>query len=114
MILEKNIPFEDYIKFLWEIDIAIFDFDRPCALGTLRILLLMGKKVFLPSGTPYYEYLVSQGLPICDTNLIPSMSYEEFVEPVEYPNKNWIYSYLNNDLVMQNWEKMFNHFKEKR
>lgn len=29
VILEKNIPFEQYLKVLWTVDVAVFDFDRP-------------------------------------------------------------------------------------
>ena len=106
-ILMKNIPFDRYLQLLWSIDIAVFDFDRPCGLGTLRILLLMEKKIFLPAGSPYYDFLVSQGLPICDTNQIPNMTFEEFAAPVVYKNKDWVYSYMNNDAVMEHWDAMF-------
>lgn len=106
------IPFEEYLQLLWDIDIAVFDFDRPCGLGTLRILLLMEKKVFLPSGTPYYDYLVSKGLPIYDTKKIPEMSYEEFKEPPVYSDKSWVYDYMNNDSVMDNWLYMFEELEK--
>ena len=111
-ILRENIPFDKYLGVLWNIDIAVFDFDRPCGLGTLRILLLMGKKIFLPANTPYYDFLISKGLPICDTNQIPEMTYEEFIEPVEYTNYEWVYEYMNNDDVMENWNNMFRQLKE--
>lgn len=113
-VLLKNIPFDNYMDFLWNIDIVVFDFDRPCGLGTLRILLLMEKKIFLPAGTPYYEFLRAQGLPIYDTNRISEMSYEEFVEPPVYTTKEWVYSYMNNDSVIQNWLDMFAELKAKK
>ncbi len=112
VILEKNIPFEQYLKVLWTVDVAVFDFDRPCGLGTLRILLLMGKKIYLPSGSPYYEFLRSQGLPVCDTRRIPEMTFEEFMAPVEYTNYDWLYSYLNNGDVMDNWDHMFREIEK--
>ncbi len=106
-IMNKNLPFDRYLDLLWNIDIVIFDFDRPCGLGTLRILLLMEKKIFLPSGSPYYDFLISKGLPICDTNKIPDMTYEEFIEPVVYNDLSWVKEYMNNDAVIENWNKMF-------
>jgi hypothetical protein len=106
-ILYKNMDFQRYIRFLWKIDIAVFDFDRPCGLGTLRILLLMEKKIFLPSGTPYYNFLISQGLPICDTNKISEMTFEEFIKPVKYTTNKWVLSYMNNDEVIKEWSHMF-------
>lgn len=110
-VLRKNIPFDRYLELLWNIDIAVFDFDRPCGLGTLRILVLMEKKIFLPAGSPYYDYLVSQGLPICDTNKIPEMSYEEFIAPVTYTDQSWVYEYMNNDCVMDHWDEMFHELE---
>lgn len=113
-VIKKNIPFDSYIRFLWNIDVVVFDFDRPCGLGTLRILLLMGKKIFLPAGTPYYDFLVSKGLPIFDTNAIRRMSWEEFTAPPVYTTKEWVYSYMNNDDVIQHWLEMFETLKQQK
>lgn len=112
--IKKTIPFDSYLNFLWNIDIVVFDFDRPCGLGTLRILLLMEKKIFLPSGTPYYDFLISKGLPIYDTKKISQMSYEEFIEPPKYTTKEWVYTYMNNDCIIQNWLDMFDELKRRK
>lgn len=111
-IMEQNMPFENYLKLLWAIDVAVFDFDRPCGLGTLRILMLMGKKIFLPANTPYFEFLRSNGLAVYDTNLIPEMSFEEFTRMPEYTNKEWIYDYLNNDKIIEKWKFMFDEVEK--
>ena len=107
VIIEKNIPFDKYISVLWNIDIAVFDFDRPCGLGTLRILLLMEKKIFLPAGSPYYNFLKEKQLPVYDTNSIPYMTFEEFTSPPVYRNKEWVYEYLNNEKTVKYWDEMF-------
>lgn len=73
----------------------------------------MGKKIYLPSGSPYYEFLRSQGLPVCDTRRIPEMTFEEFMAPVEYTNYDWLYSYLNNGDVMDNWDRMFREIEKR-
>jgi len=111
-VLSRNMAFDEYLQLLWNIDIVVFDFDRPCGLGTLRILLLMEKKIFLPAGSPYYEFLISKGLPIYDTNKIPEMTYEEFIAPPKYTDLSWVHEYMNNDAVIQNWENMFAELKE--
>lgn len=113
-VILENIPFDRYIRFLWNVDIAVFDFDRPCGLGTLRIMLLMGKKIFIPAGTPYYNFLTAQGLPIYDTNRIPEMSYEEFIAPPEYTTKDWVLSYMNNDDIIRHWLDMFEEIKSEK
>lgn len=107
VIIGKNIPFERYISTLWNIDIAVFDFERPCALGTLRILLLMEKKIFIPAGTPLYNFLKEKRLPVFDTNSIPYMTYEEFISPPIYTNKDWVYEYLDNQKSIEYWNDMF-------
>ena len=61
----------------------------------------------------HYKYLISKGLPIYDTNKIPEMTFEEFTEPPVYDNKEWVYEYMNNDKVMENWAKMFDELKER-
>ena len=111
-VLLKSIPFDRYLSFLWNIDVVVFDFDRPSGLGTLRILLLMEKKVYIPAGTPYYDFLRSKGLPIYDTRRIPEMTFEEFMEPPVYTDKRWLLSYMNNRDVIQCWLDMFDSLKE--
>ena len=113
-VIKKAIDFNRYLGVLWNMDIVVFDFDRPCGLGTLRILLLMGKKIYLPAGSPYYNFLVSKGLPIFDTNKIPEMTFEEFVEPPVYTTKEWVYSYMNNDHVIQYWLDMFEEIEKNK
>lgn len=111
-VITKNIPFEQYVKYLWTVDIAVFDFDRPCGLGNIRILLYMGKKIFLPSNSEFYKFLKDQGLAIYDTNEIPNMTFEEFVKPPKQSDLSWIKDYLNNDSSMAKWQAMFDELEK--
>jgi hypothetical protein len=106
-IISQNIPFEEYIRYLWSIDIAVFDFDRPCGLGNIRILLYMGKKLFLPAESKFYKFLQSVGIKVFDTNMIPFMSFEEFVSPPKDNDLTWIKEYLNNENSISHWQTMF-------
>jgi len=45
--LTKFIPLEEYIKILWRVDIAIFAHKRQQAMGNIRLLLGLGKKVYI-------------------------------------------------------------------
>lgn len=109
VFLKKNLPFDKYVKFLWDIDIIIFDVNRPCGLGNLRILLYMGKKVYLPADNPYYKFFKEKGIQIFDTAKIPEMTFEEFIEPVKNQNLDWIKEYMNNEKCLDYWEDMFNY-----
>ncbi len=111
-VLNNTIEFKRYLQLLWRTDIAVFDLGRPCGLGTMRILILMGKKLFLPAHTPYYDFLVSNGVPIYDTNEIPNMTFEEFIAPPKYENFDWVNDYMNNAKVMEYWDKMFREVEQ--
>ncbi len=106
-IMRVGISFEDFVGVLWNTDIAVFDFDRPCGLGTIRMLLFMGKKVFIPSGNSFYDFFISKGVKVYDTNQIPYMTFEEFSKPVENTDLTWIEEYINNEKCIEHWLEMF-------
>lgn len=110
-IQTKGLPFEDYVKLLWKTDVAVFDFDRPCGLGNLRILLYMGKKVYLPAGNPFFDFFISHGVKVYDTNKIPEMTFEEFIAPPEDTDLTWIRDYSNNEHNIRKWLKMFDELE---
>ena len=111
-VMTKNIPFDEYVKLLWKVDIAVFDFDRPCGLGNMRILLYMGKKVFIPGDNDFYKFLTEKGIQVFDTNKIPEMTYEEFIAPPDNTNLEWIRDYMNNDSCIHRWMEMFDKLAE--
>jgi len=113
-IMTENMPFEEYVKFLWTVDIAVFDFDRPCGLGNIRILLYMGKKIFLPSGNKFYDFLNEKGIKVYDTKSIKDLSYNDFITPPVDNDLSWIKSYLNNDDAIAHWKKMFEELENER
>ncbi len=45
--ITEHVKFSEYLKFLSHIDIAVFGHDRQQAMGTIRTLLGMGKKVYM-------------------------------------------------------------------
>lgn len=69
---EKFIPlnsfmaFDDYLKFLENIDIAVFNHKRQQAMGNTINLLGMGKKIFMRTGLSHYDFLKSIGLSLHD------------------------------------------------
>lgn len=62
--LESFMPFSEYQKFLQSIDIAIFNHKEQQAMGNIFVLLALGKKVYLNTGTTHYDFLIQKGFKI--------------------------------------------------
>ncbi len=77
---EKIVPiteymsFDDYMKVLSSIDIAIFNHNRQQAMGNITTLIGLGKKVYLSKDIITWKYLTDIGIKIFDIkdfNLLP-------------------------------------------
>ena len=69
---------DDYIKFLAGIDVAILYCDRQQAMGTINLLLGLGKKVYLRRGTCMWNAYVELGFEIFDADSINQLSFTDF------------------------------------
>lgn len=59
-------PYEEYLKLLAQIDIAIFNHERQQAMGNITLLLGMGKKVFLRKDITTIGFFKSLGIQVFD------------------------------------------------
>lgn len=99
---------EDYLTFLWDMDIAVFALYRQAGLGNIIRLLYMGKKVFLPKGSVMYDFFVNNGVEIYDTELIPEMTFEEFIEPPKSTQPNsFIVDMMAEDKLIEQWQTLY-------
>jgi len=57
-------PFDEYIEFLGNIDIAIFNHRRQQAMGNIVTLLGLGKKVFLRRDVTTWKYLAAMNIKV--------------------------------------------------
>ena len=64
--LTEFMPYEKYLSFLQNIDIAIFNHKRQQAMGNTINLLGMGKVVYLREGTPQWEFFKSINIQVYD------------------------------------------------
>lgn len=114
----KAVPFVNmikldyYMKYLWTVDIIVFDLKRPCGIGNLLYMIYMGKKVFLPSDSDYYKYLTEHDIVIYDTYEIKNMSFEEFSAPAEKSNIGWIEEFFNYEENTVQWLKLFDSWTD--
>lgn len=118
---KKAVPFrnmialDNYMKYLWTVDIIIFDIYRPCGISNLLFMIYMGKKIFLPSDSDYYRYLTKHGIKVYDTDSIPDMTFEEFSSPAEKSDLSMIYDFFDYDKNIEKWNQMltsWEHFSE--
>ena len=66
--LTNFMPFEEYMKFLSTIDIAIFHHERQQAFGNIISLLSMGKKVYINQKSNLWKYFKSKRIVLFDSN----------------------------------------------
>lgn len=71
--ITKLIPFEEYLKLLGSIDIAIFNHRRPQALGNTITLLGLGKTVYVHGDTPQWSFFTDKGIVVGDTKLLANL-----------------------------------------
>lgn len=75
-----HMPFDEYIKFLGKVDIAIFNHKRQQAMGNIRTLLGLGKKVYIRQELTSTRTLNDDG--------IKTFSLDDFSLNDEFPEKN--------------------------
>lgn len=66
--LTDFMPFEEYLRFLGNIDIAFFNHKRQQALGNAITLLGLGKKVYIRSGLTQTKLFNDLGVKVFDVN----------------------------------------------
>ena len=94
--LTEFLPFNEYVKFLSEIDIALFNHNRQQGMGNNITLLGLGKKVYMRSDTAQYRMFRELGVKVFDID-------SEFnLEPIE------------EEIKKKNIEIMKSFFSEKR
>lgn len=100
---------DDYMEFLSNIDIVIFNTTRQIGLGNLIPLLYMEKKIYIPKGSVMYDFYKNQGINICNYFDINIGNYNSFVSPIDMSaGKEFI---ISNELRIENkvdmWNKVF-------
>lgn len=114
LIFSKNIPLENYSKFLWNVDVAIFGLNRLAAASNIFMLLYMGKKVFFDGKSPHYKFFKEKGFDVYDLYDIPKMSYEDFIAPPNHRDASWLDDIYDNELVKNKWNEYFYRYLEKK
>lgn len=103
--------FEDYLNFLGNIDICVFNHKLQQGLGNVYILLALQKKVFMDSSISSFRYYNELGIKIYDTKKINESSFEDFRDQKRQDtinNYNLILNDISEKTIYQEWKKVFN------
>ena len=108
VIQQKSLKKDYYTKLLASHDIGIFNAHRQNALGNILRLSYMGKKIYLHSDNPLYQFVKDKGVEIYDVKDIPKMTFEEFSAPPKAKEPApWIREYYHPDMAARYWAAMF-------
>lgn len=68
---------DDYRKLLATCDVGVFNNDRQQGMGNIRMLLAMGKKVFMRTNTSMWESFIDRGYKAFDINILNGMDIND-------------------------------------
>ena len=102
--------FEDYLNFLGNIDICVFNHKRQQGLGNVYVLLALQKKVFMDSSISPFRYYRDLDIKIYDTKKINESSFEDFKyqeKKETINNYNLILKDISEKTIYEEWKNVF-------
>lgn len=99
-------PYEEYIKVLQKVDIAIFNHDRQQAVGNITQLLGLGKKVYIRDDVTTWDFAKEHGLTVYPTNKIDDTLFD-IDKKVLQNNIKSITEKFSLEKLKQDWEVIF-------
>lgn len=103
--LIEFMEYDEYLKFLSKIDIAIFAHDRQQAVGNIISLLSMKKTVYLKGSITTYKMLKDLGIKVKDFNKFENL--EKFNDDILEKNKEIIKERFSERRLAEDWKKIF-------
>ncbi len=95
--------YDDYISLLSTVDIAIFNHNRQQAMSNIRVLLGMGKKVYMRNEISSYRTLIDLGINVSDVSEFSlNVSEEESANNVKI-----VKSYYSKETLISNLKNIF-------
>ncbi len=98
--LTDFMPFEEYLKILAEVDIAIFNHKRQQAMGNTIALLGLGKKVYMRSDVVQWKLFQDIGVEISDVKGISETIFEP-CSKAQKENPNIIKDFFSEDRFLK-------------
>lgn len=109
--ITKFMEYNEYLEFLNEIDIAIFNNNRQQALGNIYRLLYLGKKVYIRNDTVMWNYFHKEiGAIVYDINEMIDLPIDKFIgfnKEYKLINKKNIRKLYTNEYALEIWKENF-------
>lgn len=102
--LTEFVPLSDYLKFLRDIDIAIFNHNRQQAMGNTITLLGLGKKVFMRNDVNQWEFLRDLGIILFDIN---DINIDKMDLMCSTNNKDQVQKYFSKQMLKNQLSSIF-------
>jgi len=99
-------PFNGYLKFLGEVDIAIFAHKRQQAMGNTITLLGLGKKVYIRSDITPWAFFNKVGLKVFDAE---SIDLNVISQDEKEINKNKVKEYFSEENYLKQLKSLFDN-----
>ena len=100
--LTDFMPFEQYLKFLGSIDIAIFNHKRQQAMGNTITLLGLGKTVFIRSDTTQWRFFKDKNIKVYDSIKLESLDKKEHLD-----NILKVKDYFSGETLIKQYSEIF-------
>jgi dTDP-N-acetylfucosamine:lipid II N-acetylfucosaminyltransferase len=102
--------YEDYLKFILDSDICIFNHKRQQGLGNQIIFFALKKKVYISDTTTPFSYYQNLGIDINSTENICKESFEDFIyqdKVKKEESRDIILKDINIETIKQEWKDIF-------
>lgn len=103
--MTEFMPFEKYLEFLGDIDIAIFAHKRQQAMGNTITLLGLGKKVYMRSDITPWELFKDIDVKVFD---VENIDLELFTKEEKQSNQSKIKEYFSEENYLEQLKYLFN------
>lgn len=101
-------PYEEYVQFLGEIDIAVFEGNIQMGAGNIFNLLFLGKKVYLSAENSIYGQLRKEGVRCYLTTEIKNNSFFELIEEnIKNENRRILEELFSDNTFKKKWDMVF-------
>ncbi|MBW4829371.1 MAG: TDP-N-acetylfucosamine:lipid II N-acetylfucosaminyltransferase [Clostridiaceae bacterium] len=100
-------PFEEYLKLLAKIDMAIFNHKRQQAMGNITTLLGLGKKVYIRNDITTWDFCREHGLKVYNSNNNFEDLFDDMDEVIKEKNIKNVKEKFSEEKLKQDMLKIY-------